>query len=151
MDRLADVVSIGNLPAFVEDDTGLRNQSLDLILEFEMQLPGFLFLESEERMVYCLAFLAVARLRPSRCVHAPVVDPDDLLELGGQCLERTTVGRVRVQNVLDDFLEVKDVDFVVLAENGERASEVVLALDFLRSDVPQQLEVDALVDVGPLN
>lgn len=37
-----------------------------------------------------------------------------------------------------------------MAENRESSREVILALDFLGSNVPKQLIIDALMDVGPL-
>lgn len=150
MHRLADIIHVGHLPAFVDDDSGFGDESLDLVQQLDVQISYFLFLLGENGVVDGLALLTIARLCPCGCVRAAIVDPDDLLKVLGHHFERATVGGVRIQNVLDDLLEVEDVDFVVLPENGERPREVVLALDFLGGDVSEQFEVDALVDVSLL-
>jgi hypothetical protein len=59
VDRLAGVVRIDHLPAFVDDDAWLGYECFDLVLQFDVQVSNLFFLLSEKGVVNGLAFLAI--------------------------------------------------------------------------------------------
>ena len=117
-------------------------------METAIELAEFFFFLGKDSIINCFTLLSVARLLSgASCgVGAAVVDADYFLELKGDWLVLEAVRGVRVEDVLYDLLEIQHIDLVILSEYRQRPCEVVFALDFLGCDIPQQLEVNALLD-----
>lgn len=57
------------------------------------------------------------------------------MEVLGEWFEGAAIGRVGIEDVLQDLFEVEDVYFVILSEDCQRPRKIILTFDFLGCDI----------------
>ena len=145
---LPDIIGIDYLP--INDDSGLIDESFNLVLKLHIQINYFFFLLFKNCIIYCFTFLPVTWLGARSRICTSIINSNYFLEIKSNWFERYAIRRIWIQYIFDNLFQIEYIYFIILSEYCQGSCEIIFALYFFRCYISQKFEVHILMDIKAL-